>query len=617
MTASVQASYVDMKRNESKSKAFRIDPTRTFTIRKAFVNESNRRFRLIKALIWDAIVTKDVLGLKEKKQKSISSVFHLADSGLQPKAFAFKTDPKKVESFMSWLNTELDTKILEVASPRKNVGNVAWANKYIDTAYKRGMKRAETELAKAGIPTSKLPDNVKWFAVEARFNLPIHADKVGLIYTRTYSDLKGITDTMSQEISRTLAQGMAEGRGPAYLARTLNNRIEQAGGDLAIVDPRGTVRMRAIDRARVLARTETIRAHHVGNINIYREAGIEGVMIQAEWSASGDELTCEDCMDLDGNVFPLDVIEGMIPYHPQCRCVAIPIVAGTEGYGSKLGIEDEVADVLPPVKVPAPVKVIPPPVPVSGLPPIKIKLPPGVKAGLPSKPPTVFPKIPEPIPQPTPAPVAKSKYEWKSLTADSSYEEKKEAWTRLKYRTPENVGASDELFLKWQNELGKEGYRMMEANPKLASLVEELGDRQFGGLTLYDKQYLGKKGRVTGCFIDEDKATKLAMKGWWKHSEVTIGGCNTGTSVFTTFRHEYGHKVWGMSGSVKREWISIYRDMGGNGSSKIGKAISSYAKLEHEEGFTEAFSAWTSPKYNEAVKKLPAEIEDFMVKHFR
>ena len=371
MTASVQASYVDMKRNESKSKAFRIDPTRTFTIRKAFVHESNRRFRLIKALIWDAIVTKDVLGLKEKKQKSISSVFHLADSGLQPKAFAFKTDPKKVESFMGWLNTELDAKILEVASPRKNVGNVAWANKYIDTAYKRGMKRAETELAKAGIPTSKLPDNVKWFAVEARFNLPIHADKVGLIYTRTYSDLKGITDTMSQEISRTLAQGMAEGRGPAYLARTLNNRIEQAGGDLAIVDPRGTVRMRAIDRARVLARTETIRAHHVGNINTYREAGIEGVMIQAEWSASGDELTCEDCMDLDGNVFPLDVIEGMIPYHPQCRCVAIPIVEGTEKFISRPE-EEEFADVLP--KIAPPVKVKPPILELPSTTP-KIKIP--------------------------------------------------------------------------------------------------------------------------------------------------------------------------------------------------------------------------------------------------
>lgn len=98
----------------------------------------------------------------------------------------------------------------------------------------------------------------------------------GLLYTRTFNELKGITEAMDQQISRVLSEGMAQGLGPAKIARNITDRVDKIG----------------ITRARTMARTEVIRAHHVATINTYREAQVEGVRVKAEWSTAGDMRVC-------------------------------------------------------------------------------------------------------------------------------------------------------------------------------------------------------------------------------------------------------------------------------------------------------------------------------------
>ena len=63
-------------------------------------------------------------------------------------------------------------------------------------------------------------------------------------------------------MSRTLAQGIAEGRGMRDLSRTLAERVDV-----------GTT------RARVLVRTEVIGAHAEATLNSYTEAGLEGAEV--------------------------------------------------------------------------------------------------------------------------------------------------------------------------------------------------------------------------------------------------------------------------------------------------------------------------------------------------
>jgi len=144
------------------------------------------------------------------------------------------------------------------------------------------------------------------------------------LYSRTFSDLKGITSAMDTQISRVLAQGIADGKHPRDLAKLLTKTISGPMGDLGITDTLGRF-IPAERRAKILARTEIIRAHHAATIQEYRNYEVEGVRVKAEWMTAGDGRVCGSCAALEGNVYSLDVIESKIPLHPQCRCIALPV----------------------------------------------------------------------------------------------------------------------------------------------------------------------------------------------------------------------------------------------------------------------------------------------------
>lgn len=265
----------------------RLDPTRTLGIRRRFEADLYRRFRRLKGLIREALIEDQ----------------GLSTNAVEPGRFDFPTSAGKVEAFMSWLREqEVSGEIAIKRRPGRATGQREWADIYVDSAYQRGIRRARAELRKRGVD---VPDDA-----DRAFNQPFHADRVGMIYSRVYSELDGITEAMDQQISRVLAEGITEGRNPLEIARRINNRVDKIG----------------ITRARLLARTEVIRAHHSANIQEYRKAGVEGVDVQAEWVTAGDGRVCSRCRAMEGRVFSIDEIEGMIPLHPSCRCVATPRV---------------------------------------------------------------------------------------------------------------------------------------------------------------------------------------------------------------------------------------------------------------------------------------------------
>ena len=302
------------------------DPTRTLGLRKQFAADMTRRFRKLQTDIRTTIIENDAFGLQ-----SPSRLVGLAAAS--NKVFAFKTDADKVDGFMDWMDDQVDKGILEVTQRqgRKITKRNPWMNTYIDSAYKQGIKRGNLELKKKGVATPNT-DN-PFYTIDAVFNRPIHADKVASIYTRAFNELKGITAAMDQKISRVLAQALADGKGPKEMARLLTKQVDISK-----------------NRAKTLARTETIRAHHVANVNTYREAGVVGVTVKAEWSTAGDSRVCADCAHMEGRVFTLDEIEGLIPLHPNCRCIALPADVGeekTEGLSQRKrseGVGDEALD---------------------------------------------------------------------------------------------------------------------------------------------------------------------------------------------------------------------------------------------------------------------------------
>jgi SPP1 gp7 family putative phage head morphogenesis protein len=301
------------------------DPTRTTSLRNMFAAEMRRRFTELMKVIRIAVVDKDVFGLNSK-----ITFFQLTPPG--EGAFAFSRSSRKIEEFMRWLDEQVQRGLLTVAEAEQ-VGEsieAAWTNLYIWDSYKRGVLRARAEMIAAGMVVPSIDDSGGIDMVLA--GGPFHMDRVGVLFTRVYSELKGITEQMDAQISRILAQGMIDGDGPALIARKMIAVINGDGVDkLGIRDTLGRF-IPAKYRAEMLARTEIIRAHHLGTIQEYRNWGVLGIKVQGEWKTAGDDRVCEQCAGMEGKVFTLDEIEPMIPLHPMCRCIALPYIEELQKY---------------------------------------------------------------------------------------------------------------------------------------------------------------------------------------------------------------------------------------------------------------------------------------------
>jgi SPP1 gp7 family putative phage head morphogenesis protein len=311
-----------MKKNNIYIFQNRTDPTNTLTIRNRFASKMRVKFRGLRGVIRKAIIDKDVFGFNTP---NISQDYFLPREG----AFDFPRSRDKIEAFLQWLREMENRGILEVYFSERFGTSIeeAWTDIFIRNAYQRGIERARNEMIKAGYAVPTLAASGGLVAV---FNEPYHVDRVGILYTRTFSELRGITEAMDSQISRVLAEGMARGIGPREIARMLTRTISGPDGDLGLTDILGRF-IPAERRALLLARTEVIRAHHAAMIQEFKNWEVEDVYIIAEWITAEDSRVCSKCKSLaqrdngrGPGIYSLEEIEPLIPAHPQCRCIAIP-----------------------------------------------------------------------------------------------------------------------------------------------------------------------------------------------------------------------------------------------------------------------------------------------------
>ena len=307
---------------------YSVDPTHTTMLRKAFALALRKRFNELTRVIRETVYTNDAFGLNPgMKMKPFTFQMNPAPAD----AFAFPRSKDKIAEFMKWLQVQVNRGILEIGElPQVGTGiEDAWTNKYVFDSYKRGVIRARYEMQKAGFGT---PDIASTGGIEVSMNTPFHIDRLGLLYTRTYSELKGITAIMDQQISRVLAQGLANGDGPLLLARKLVSVVNGVGRDKLGLDISYTTKtgkevkyfMPARRRAEIMARTEIIRAHHQATIMEYKNWAVEGIKVKAEFMTAGDNRVCPQCAMLEGEIFTLEEAMNLIPVHPSCRCIALP-----------------------------------------------------------------------------------------------------------------------------------------------------------------------------------------------------------------------------------------------------------------------------------------------------
>lgn len=264
-----------------------MDPTRTTSLRRQFIAELTRRFKLVAQRVRALVAEEDAFNLQPVQA-----------SGILNKRFAFETAPGKLSKFREWLREQIDQGILE-GDPTTG---------YINSAYKRGVVRSYVETKKAGGAISKTREA---FLTDA-FNGPVAVDRLELLYTRAFENLRGITEDMSAQLNRILADGFAAGRHPNLIARQMVQSIE------------GLTRV----RARRLARTEVIHAYAEGSLDGYEALGIEELEVDVEWSTAGDDRVCPMCAAMSNTVMKLSEARGLIPRHPNCRCAWLPHLEG-------------------------------------------------------------------------------------------------------------------------------------------------------------------------------------------------------------------------------------------------------------------------------------------------
>ena len=266
----------------------RRDPTQTLTIRKRLEAEMNKRFRRLRGDIRRMVMRLPSLDITE-----IERIMRFIERRTEDLLLSDR-EPLKTNRLKTNLNME---------------GGVSWMTSILEQSWTRGLTQAVTELDRAG----HMPEFFDAANIARNRAITQRRDTV---LAQSLSELKGVTEEMQTLIRRELAAGIEAGKHPRDIARAINKRVQ----------------FRSQYRARLIARTETIRAHHKARMASFREAGVLGVTVKAEWLTAGDGLVCPECEAMEGRVFTLDEAENMIPLHPQCRCVARPTFEGIEEF---------------------------------------------------------------------------------------------------------------------------------------------------------------------------------------------------------------------------------------------------------------------------------------------
>jgi len=121
------------------------------------------------------------------------------------------------------------------------------------------------------------------------------------IATRSLTLAKLLNGTTIEQLRPVLAEGFAEGESISKITKRIEEYYTKANRI----------------RSKMVARTEVLAASNEGNLQAYEELGVDTV----EWYTALDGRTCEICEPYHGETFPVKETHGMLPAHPDCRCV--------------------------------------------------------------------------------------------------------------------------------------------------------------------------------------------------------------------------------------------------------------------------------------------------------
>jgi hypothetical protein len=265
------------------------DPTKTVTLRRQSANKIQVRFNRIKRAVRSAFTVGNLL-----------TNVRLASAN----EFEFTRDTTKVAAFNRFLQEQIDEEILRIDSltvEELDLDN-HWLNRDIGEGYRRGAYKTRLAAERAIPSLLKLPDYNP-------FVNPVHINRSELIFQRVYSNLEGVTQVMSKQMSNVLAEGIAKGHHPSKVASALVDRVDKIG----------------ITRAKLISRTEIIQSHNTGLIQEAELLELEtGVEIKVIWITAIDGRERPAHHDRNQKIYTRKRALELIG-EPNCRCGNGPV----------------------------------------------------------------------------------------------------------------------------------------------------------------------------------------------------------------------------------------------------------------------------------------------------
>lgn len=229
----------------------------------------------------------------------------------------FHATDQKLTAFQQWLRQRIAMYLIQ-----DQIDENAWWNRYIMEGFKKGAGRAFDDTRPQVREWQNTPEarqrldfynGTREEFLRSSFNWPTSREKIKLLASRTYTDLKGVTEGMAARISHSLVDGLTKGDSPRTIARQLSKDVDISRG-----------------RAETIARTEIIRTHAEGQLDAFEKLGVTAVGVMAEWSTAEDDRVCPLCQPLDGMVMKVQEARGLLPRHPNCRCAWVPASVGED-----------------------------------------------------------------------------------------------------------------------------------------------------------------------------------------------------------------------------------------------------------------------------------------------
>lgn len=306
-----------------------VDPTGTKKLRTAMFSAMAIKFRGLRSALRTMIIEQDLLSLGSKGLMNIANP-------------AIQGGSTKTQMFQRWFDHVAAAQVLQ--------GDGSYLRDYIRRGYEAGQEFAQQQV---GNYTSRLAQ-----------------DRIDTLFQLSVVELQGIIEAVSQKSVRAVASGLLHGDGAVRIARAVSNVVDTVGvqraaalAELIVVKAFGEATLDVYEAAGVrrvglLPEVKLVRATDArpkkitpsgsagsrsrrgeapGERTIQRvkkhEKAVEqlsGGLVNVE--TAGDDQVCPVCQRIARKgPYKINRARALIPAHPRCRCVFVPVVSVSAG----------------------------------------------------------------------------------------------------------------------------------------------------------------------------------------------------------------------------------------------------------------------------------------------